>query len=124
VSTGRTVAVPSESRHGVTHYVSVENGRPVSCTCEGFTYRGSCKHVGDLPSTYAERVATYGYPPRSVASEVRRTGGWRLLLWRHPIIGSRIASFYGWLRFQQAADATVNSGRKVRDWIARVSEHR
>lgn len=57
---GETIAVQSESRPGVTHYVSYLAGSAVACTCESFHYRDACKHVDDGPTEYATRA--YGRP--------------------------------------------------------------
>lgn len=40
----RTVNVAS-SRPGATYQVKVVDGTPVSCTCPGFGFRRSCKHL-------------------------------------------------------------------------------
>jgi hypothetical protein len=63
MSEGRTVAVPSSSRPGVTHYVSVENDHRYHCTCESFTYRRYCRHTDEAPASYGQRVAVFGYTP-------------------------------------------------------------
>lgn len=41
------IQVPSTSRgdEGLEHTVSLVHGVPVHCTCEGFNYRGQCKHL-------------------------------------------------------------------------------
>jgi hypothetical protein len=57
---GETIEVPSNSRPGVTHYVSVVNGAAVSCTCESFTYRSACPHADGIPTEHVTKA--YGRP--------------------------------------------------------------
>jgi hypothetical protein len=40
---------PSETRAGVVHQVTVSKSG-ARCTCEGWQYRQSCKHVMEVPA--------------------------------------------------------------------------
>jgi hypothetical protein len=50
-SKGRLIKVPSDSRPGRVYMVDTESGR---CSCPGFHYTGSCKHVERLTGFHVE----------------------------------------------------------------------
>ena len=40
--------IPFEGSKGNTYYVTAGNMEPTVCTCPGFKFRGTCKHVDDV----------------------------------------------------------------------------
>ena len=50
IGTAKVYRYPSASREGRHHYVMVfDNSNGVQCTCEGWQYTGSCRHILDVP---------------------------------------------------------------------------
>jgi len=57
-----SVLVKSQSTEGEWHTLTLWNGKVCSCSCKGFSYRGSCRHVKAFEVSRRELCEACGHP--------------------------------------------------------------
>ena len=57
VTNGKAWTIPSQTTAGVMYQVRMVNGA-LTCDCDGFFFRGTCKHAAAVDTTYPAPVAS------------------------------------------------------------------